>query len=294
MRILKTVILMIVSVLIGLSCLTVTSLAVSPVIPSLPLEEVEIPIETLIAQKAPKEKVEEQYRMFSVDRPETFAYDPSRYLLIYNASHDFWKTLPSTSYEDLVAGLAHPYPDVYIPFYGDGDTADRVIGSAKLAHDSMAKDWSLRVSIHNVPSQSFKDKTVVDPYEYITDYLAQSEKAPQQVFLLCHFGSTHDGHETVAVLRFETETVILDISNSAHVDGQEEKIVPTAYTVEEFRALRLAAEESTDGTSDGGQTPSQGDAQKGTEAIWLILVFALVVVSGVVAFVVIRKRRAKE
>jgi len=292
MRILKTVILMIVSVLIGLSCLTVTSLAVSPVIPSLPLEEVEIPIETLIAQKAPKEKVEEQYRMFSVDRPETFAYDPSRYLLIYNASHDFWKTLPSTSYEDLVAGLAHPYPDVYIPYYGDGDTADRVIGSAKLVHDSMAKDWSLRVSIHNVPSQAFKDKTVVDPYEYIIDYLAQSEKAPQQVFLLRHFSSYAEGQEIVAVLKFETDTVILDVSNSAHVEGQEETIIPTAYTVEEFRTLRLAAEEDIYGHSGIEEEHTQVFGRNMIELLWPIALAGLVVVLGV-AFVLIKKRRAK-
>jgi hypothetical protein len=208
-------------------------------------------IEALIQREAPEEKVKRRYSMFSIDKPKEFTYDPSVYILEYNVSANYWKEIESFDYQGLTRGLSGAIPSVYIPLFAEitnlnGKSSERVIGYVKLYYDGFSQGYEFLISLCNTSDDDFKNKITCSFIEEVFDYSEQSRITQQEVFLLRHSTSLTDGQETVAVLHSEAETIIFDMSNSAHIDVEGDQYLPKAYSIEEFRALRLDAEKLYD------------------------------------------------
>ena len=255
-------------------------------------------IESILNNKVTKEIVSERYSMFSVEKPEEYTFDISVYLIEYNVSTDYWNNVGKMNYEGLTEALDYTYPTIYVPLFGDiatsdGEIINRVIGHIKLSYDWTNNDYKLGMSLYNLADNEFKDKENVWFYEKIVDYIDRSKTAVQQVFLIRYPSSLSDGHEKVAVIRTAESTVILDVSNSLNVNMESRQ--DTAYTISEYRTLRMGVEKNlykaTDGWNDnpiGGNvdlSPSEEDSHVGELGL-VILVFLVV---GLIAFLIFKK-----
>ena len=272
------------------------------VFPSNTIGEPRIHLESLLSDKVTKEIVDDRYRMFSVEKPEAYTFDTSTYLVEYNVSTEYWSNVSNLSYEGLTEAIDYSYPTIYIPLFGDiadskGNTQNRVIGHIKLSYDVSADDYKLGMSLYNLADDDYKDKKNVWFYEKIEDYLSQSENVAEQVFLIRYPSSLSDGHEKIAVIQTEDRTVILDVSNSLniHTDKAESGQAP-AYTISEYRALRMEIEKELYQTAIGGDKNSVGESSylnqdekqdNNGEWMWCLLIVAFSV--GIVTFLLLRK-----
>ena len=100
------------------------------------------------------------------------------------------------------------------------------------------------MALYNLSSENYKDKKVVGSYENVMNYIVQTETREEQIFLIRYPTSFSDDMETVAVLQSETGTEILDISNTCKIPTYHKTDPPVAYSIEEYRTLRMKVEET--------------------------------------------------
>ena len=228
------------------------------------IAEPAVNIQNIIQEKVTKEIVDARYRIFSAEKPDEYTYDPTVYLVEYNVSTDYWNRVETLDYQGLCNAIDHNYPTIYIPLFADladtsGKLHNRVIGHIKLSYNWSKKDYSLGMSLYNLSSDEFKDRENIWFYEEISEYLAQSKKSAQQVFLIRYPTSLSDGHEKIAVIKTDDATVILDVSNSLKIDSTEMRNGRAkAYTLDQYRTSRMEIEKTLYQASDGWESNPAG------------------------------------
>lgn len=150
------------------------------------------------------------------------------------------------------------------------------------------------MSLYNLADNDFRDKKNVWFYEEIADYINQSRTKAQQVFLIRYPSSLSDGHEKVAVIQTVDNVVILDVSNSLNINMESRQ--DSAYTVSEYRALRMEVEKNLYKTANGWDDNPVGgnvDLSPGEENThvgeWGLNILIVSVV-GLIAFLIFKKR----
>jgi len=242
-----------ISVLFICSCfsyLALTALAEGEVteepsakIPSNPLAEPVFDIENVIKEKITEEIIRERYNMFSAGQPEEYTVGTSAYLLEYNVSSDYWESITAFDYEGLTEKIDYRYPTVYIPVFGDiadskGIVHNRVIGYIKLYYNPTENDYRFNTALYNLKSSNYKDKLINPIYEDIANYLEQNKVDARQVFLIRNAGSFTNEQGKVAVIQTQTDTVILDVTNTLQTDPDiKVPDIPKAYSISNYRTL---------------------------------------------------------
>jgi hypothetical protein len=232
------------------------SFAVYPQLPSAPINGDRVDVDKLVSELVSYEKIDELYSvgMDANNRPESYTFDLSVYILKYNVSSDYWDNVSSCGYDGLTSELDSEKPTVLIPLFGeienaDGAMVERVVGYAKLVYGK--SEYSLSFDGASLKSNegNYSGLRYSNFYEVIAEYVAENGIEVKQIILLCHSTSRYFGHDTVAVVKTETEEFILDFSNSSGKNLSEENGYnygilgkPTAYSIEDFRALRIAHE----------------------------------------------------
>ena len=214
-----------------------------------PIAELEFDIEELINEQLTESKIESYAKNVKrMDETVVCTYDKSKYLLEYTVSKEFWNNVTSFDYQCLTENAGSDYPTIYVPFFGDiadseGNISNREIGYVKLSYNWIEKKYRSNSVILNLPSQAFKDKIQVGFYEKITDYIEQNNINATQAFLIRYPYSHSGSHEMIAVIQTEEDTIILDMYDTCCLTMDMDD--PTiAYSVEEYRALRLEAEKT--------------------------------------------------
>ncbi len=237
-------------------CLATPSFADPIQLPSAPVKGDRSDIDKLISELVSYEKLNELYFVGreADGRPESYTFDPSVYILKYNVSSDYWDNVSSCGYDGLTSELDSEKPTVLIPLYGetenvDGATVERVVGYAKLIYGKRGYSLAFEGASLDSGEENYSGLRYSNFYEVITEYVAENGIEIKQIILLCHSSSRYFGHDTVAVIKTETEEFILDFSNSSGKNLSEENGYnygilgkPTAYSIEDFRALRIAHE----------------------------------------------------
>jgi hypothetical protein len=232
------------------------SFAVYPQLPSAPINGDRVDVDKLVSELVSYEKIDELYSvgMDANNRPESYTFDPSVYILKYNVSSDYWDNVSSCGYDGLTSEFDSKKPTVLIPLYGetenvDGATVERVVGYAKLIYGKGGYSLAFEGASLDSGEENYSGLRYSNFYEVITEYVAENGIEVKQIILLCHSSSRSIGHATVAAIKTETEEFILDFSNSSGKNRSEENGYnygilgkPTAYSIEEFRALRIARE----------------------------------------------------
>ncbi len=217
-------------------------------LPSEFLRKPAMDMDEVIKKEVTEERANERYD------PEKYSYDTSTYLVEYSVSEDYWNRVKTLDYKGLTEAIDADYPVVYIPVFGDiedtnGRTHNRVVGYFRLQYsrslNEKAFSYKMTSAQYNLTSTDFKDKRVVGIYEAISFYLTRTDTKAEQVFLIKYPSSVTNEQETVAVIKTETDTVILDTSNSLHIGND---IIPsdelTAYSVSEYSERRKEVEKT--------------------------------------------------
>ncbi len=220
----------------------------SEILPSEFLSKPSMDMEDVIKKVVTEERANELYD------PEKYSYDTSTYLVEYSVSEDYWRRVKSLDYSGLTEAIDADYPVVYIPVFGDiedtnGRVYNRVVGYFRLQYsrslNEKAFSYKMTSAQYNLTSTDFKDKRVVGIYEDISFYLTRTDTKAEQVFLIKYPSSVTDEQETVAVIKTQTDTVILDTSNSLHIGND---IIPSdelpAYSVSEYSERRKEVEKT--------------------------------------------------
>lgn len=236
-------------------CLATPSFAAPIQLPSAPVKGDRSDIDELISELVSYEKIDELY---FPDGTVDYRYDPSVYILEYSVNSRYWKNVSEYDYNGLAEWVESKRPKVYIPLYGninngDGTSSARVVGYAELSYVNKSRGYELFVECigfsnddqNNDPSK----RRYINFYDIIVDYVDENDIAVEQIVLIRGSGSRNTGHDTVALMKTDTEELILDFSDSVGKNLQVENGLhygilgkPTAYSIEEFRALRIARE----------------------------------------------------
>ncbi len=290
--------------------------------PSKAIAEPVFDIDTLIKEKLTESVIEEIKDSSFWQWPENLEYDSSVYLVEYFLVDEYWSLVKTFDYEGLIEPIYTEYPNIYVPVFADvagaskGEIQNRVIGYFLLRFDPMKNDYSVQMGSYYPNSKStpryisrFTNSSYLGTYEAISYYLAQNEIKTEQVFLLKHGNSLNHGDETVAVVKTNTDTFILDFSDSLQQESKNdisEKVA--AYSVSEYRTLRMKLEnekglyQTVSGWENvryGGNVDGQQDNHKNTwNNITYILVaipLALVIVAvfAIVVWLLVEKRRKR-
>ncbi|MBQ9692365.1 MAG: hypothetical protein IJV70_04330 [Clostridia bacterium] len=218
---------------------------------SKPITELEFDIEELINELLTEYQLESLTKNVKrMDETVVCTYDKSKYLLGYIVTEDFWNNVTDISfdYQCLTENSSYAIPTIYVPFWGDiadseGNISNRQIGYIELEYEMIDEKYSSHFSISNFTSQAFKDKTYIGFYEEITDYIEQNNINATQTFLILYPYTHSNNREMIAVIQTEEDTIILDMYDTCHLTTSVND--PTiAYSVEEYRALRMEAEKT--------------------------------------------------
>ena len=230
------------------SC-SMSSFAKSPErIVSKPIGDPAIDIGAIIADLVTKEIVDDYYGAGTIDMPEHYTIDTSIYLLEYRVSEDYWNKVTSFDYNGLVENIDPKYPTIYIPVFGNitdlsGNTSNRVIAFVKLYYNGSCYKFTMAKYV--IYFDTFINEEIVGTYEDIANYIKQSQTQAKQVFLIRYTSSFSENHDQIAVIQSENDTVILDISNTCKIETVEyNSYKPIAYSVEEYRSLRMEVEKT--------------------------------------------------
>lgn len=271
---------------------------------SLPIAEPAMDIETVINDTITDALVKERYETFALEKPENYTFDTSVYILEYNVSTDYWGEVTSFDYNGLTEKIDYNYPTIYIPLFGDIENSDgvisnRVIGSIKVYYNWMKNDYKFNMMLHNLESENYKNRINEDFYEKITDYISQNDIAAQQTFLIRYPSSLSFNQEVIAVIQSETDVVILDMFDTCRIQTESTVFQTIAYSVEEYRSLRMEAEKTIYQKAEDWETNpaggianvSQDKAVKGL--LFDVLPYALLVVVlvGAIFAVILIKRK---
>lgn len=269
---------------------------------SKPIAEPAINIEAMISEKVTEARVSEYYG-FTTDTPEHYTYDTSVYLLEYSVSTDYWSNVQSLDYRGLTEAIYSAYPTVYIPLFGDIEDSNdvvsqRVIGYIKLRNDGGTNDYVFSMGIYNLPSEDYINKKTRVIYESIADYINQNKVDVQQVFLIRYPNSLSDSLEKIAVIQTDNDTIILDVSNSLHLENDNTTdSLYTAYSIAEYRERRMELEKDLYGPSNGwannpaGGNVSQNNSKPRILTFLPYIIVILIIILTVVVVFAIRKLR---
>ena len=274
---------------------------------SSPIGTPEVDIVSLIREKVTKERVDSQYALYSpgtIGLPSVCRFDPAVYVLQYSVSTSFWSNVTEANYTGITEGVKQSYPTVYVPLFGaisdsSGVSHTRVIGHVKLSYDWKDREYDFGLSLYGFSTSNYRDGEMRS-FEKLLNYLEKSEHNAEQVFLLRHPNAHSDFMETVAVVKTDSDTVILDLSDSLHLTSST-SVPAVAYSVEEFRTRRLEAEKelyknagSWENVQFGG-SGSSGQSRSDTVRQWLpyVLIGGLVLCAGVTVLI-LRKGRANK
>ncbi len=241
-----------------------------------PLGEPVMNIEDVINRKATKAHMEERYDMFDDSmKPEKYSFDTSIYLFEYHVSVDYWDAVESLDYDGLTAAIDYRYPTIYIPYFGEvadteGNIETRVFGHAKLSYGWLEKDYRLSTTQYNIADENYKAKKDVWFYEAIINYLSKNKAEAKQIFMIKYPSSLAEGHEMIAVIQTETDTTILDVSNTLCLEEKDGFYPATAYSISEYRTKRMELEKELYQTVDaleniqygGNINPNQSNEDK--------------------------------
>ena len=215
-------------------------------LPSIPIGEPKINIEKIFEEKLIKERIEKDVNILCrKDNLTNFTYEPSMYLLDYAVSVDFWDNNIS-NYYDMIQNIDYNYPTIFVPILSvmtdsHGNASNREIGYIKLYYDCFENDYRHIVGIYNITSDDFTETRPSGFFESVTDYLVENRINAQQVFLIRYPSSLSNGQEVVAVIHSDSDTIMLDISNTCR-NNKDWQDNPRAYSIKNYRTLRVKAE----------------------------------------------------
>lgn len=277
-------------------------------IPSEFIAKPTLDIDTVIKNTLTKERVETYDNLLVKNSPNEYTYDTSLYLVEYSVSENYWSEVRSLDYNGITEVLYTDYPTIYIPIFAKisdtkGDLHNRAVGYIKFEYSSTRNDdlmYHSFLAIENLASENFKDKKQVGAYEEILYYLERSKTTPEQVFLIKYPSSLSDELEKVAVIKTETDTVILDISDSLHTSSEtknSDELI--AYSISEYSSLRKEVEKELYKTADSLENVRYGgtvNADENNEFKYLphIVIPGIVlttVIAGTIIWFVFKKRR---
>ena len=231
------------------------------VIPSNPIGEPKFDIPSMIQRVVTEELVRERYEIYRTEKPKNYRYDQSFYLIEHGVSKEYWEEMSEMSYQGLTEKSDNfdcNYPTVYIPIFGDvpdekGALQNRFIGYIRLHYNSFAKDYLFQLVLYSIADPDFKEKKNIWFYDDIVDYLSQNNVVAQQIFLIRHPLSMRESEGRVAVVQTNDGNVtILDVSNTLQLDDSK-KTANIAYTIQEYRSLRLNVEKELYQAGDGAE-----------------------------------------
>ena len=273
--------------------------------PSNVIDESKVDIPSLISEKVTKEQVDKLYDFYfsKLGLPEIYYLDPDIYVLEYYASRSYWSGISEMNYKGLTENWStvSAYPTIYIPLIGvisdtQGEPHNRVIGYVKLSYDWINEEYSCSPVLYTYSADNYKDGQS-RPFEALLNYLTQSKTVAEQVFLLRHQNSLSDFTETIAVIKTEDDTVILDISDSLHLTSSVDDPA-VAYTIEEYRMRRLEVEKELYKTVDrwedvqyggSGASSNQNQSKNSTEK-WVAGILCVSLAAGIITFGLMKKR----
>lgn len=274
--------------------------------PSNLIDESKIDVSSLIREKATKERIDKLYNLSSskLGLPKSYRLDPDVYVLEYFVSQPFWNGVKEMNYKGLTETWSNvsAYPTIYVPLFGEiadsqGEPHNRVIGHVKLSYDWIDKEYGCSPVLYGFSASNYKDGQPRS-FEALFNYFTQSKIVAEQVFLIRHSNSFSDFMETVAVIKTENDTVILDISDSLHLTSSMDDPA-VAYSIEEYRTRRLEVEKELYKTVDswedvpfGGSGSSNPNASQNNVGKWVpYVIFGILAVGGVAfAWVQVRKK----
>lgn len=264
------------------------------ILPSEFIAEPKLDIETIIKNKVTEERVNESYKMSSLDMPEKFTYDTSIYLVEYSVSTDYWDDVKTWDYKGLTDALYTDYPTIYIPLFADvadtnGNMHTRVIAYIKLYYNWLKSDYSFIMSTHQVTSEDYKNKKNAGFYENISFYLEENEIDAQQVFLIKYPSSLSTGKETITVIQTESDTLILDLDNTLYVDNDDKMSDRSVvYSISEYKPLRQQVEKEM---YKNIITLDDQDNEKNNWVVFLVCGLVIAVILGIIIYFVVKKKR---
>mgnify|MGYP004613048903 FL=1 len=240
----------ILAIIMIINCIVMFSISsqadFSSKLPSIPIGEPKINIEKIFEEKLIKERIEKDVNILCrKDNLTNFTYEPSMYLLEYGVSIDFWNNNIS-NYYDMIQNIDYNYPTIFVPILSvmtdsHGNASNREIGYIKLYYDCFENDYRHIVGIYNITSDDFTETRPSGFFESVTDYLVENRINAQQVFLIEYPSSLTDGQEVVAVIHSNSDTIMLDISNTCR-NNKDWQDNPRAYSIKDYRTLRVKAE----------------------------------------------------
>lgn len=265
-----------------------------------------IDVEDIIDRLVTDELVSERYNMFHVEKPEHYTFDRSIFILEYYLGMDYWGRVKSFDYKGMTSCIDYRYPTIYIPLFGDiadsqGNLSNRSFGHIKLSYNVVKDEYRFDMVLYNL-SQAFRDKERMRFYEELTEYLNKTDTNADQVCLLRYVSSLSLNHEVVALIQSEQNTVILDISNSCRIQTDKDtQLSPVAYSIEEYRTLRMKVEKDIYDTAAGWENnPAGGNAaipentrDAHNPAVWWISIAGTIGVM-IICVVVVKKQRVRK
>lgn len=258
-------------------------------------------INEIIESTATPETIDTYYQMFN-GLPEDYYVDPSLFIVEYNVTTDYWSKVKETDYKGLTECLSTDYPTVYIPVFANientsGELFRRVIGHCSIKYDSLDKKYAFNMTFANIETEEFKNKESVWNYEMITEYISNKGISPKQIFMICYPSSFNDLSERVAIIQKENDDIVLlDVSDSCHLNTNP-IIKAVEYTsVDEYRTLRMEAEKELyksydlDNWTSGGYGVSDDNNQI-TITVLMICIIVLCVAALVAILTVLKKKK---
>ncbi len=245
----KTVFNLVLSAIVCLLVISITGVVCSGAVYDVPSKSINnsVDVQSVIHEVLTEEEIAESYsRMDTRYCPENYAVDIDKYVIEYGVSTTFWENAKWTDYQGF-AETVDSTPTVYVPVLaeipdGQGQVRERVIGHCKVYYDFFKNGYIMTMVIKNTTAPGFAEGEIVHFYEEIGNYLNSNNLDADQVVIIRYPNSYNDFSEKVAFIICGEEIVVFDFSNSLHLDNKE--IRKKAYSVDEYRELRLNVEES--------------------------------------------------
>ena len=196
--------------------------------------------------------------------------DKDRFILEYNVPTTYWENVKSANYKCLTEQL-NEYPSIYVPVLAniviDDEQSTRVVGHYKLYYDFALQHYATMLSLMNSTSQSFISGDNIHFYEIIGDYIDKNTREANQAIIIRYPDSLNDYMEKIAIVfNDDNDPVILDFSNSLHLDAYQQK--NSYYSVNEYKELRMKVEKeiynsytSVDNMMSGGRAGSNNNSK---------------------------------
>ena len=152
---------------------------------------------------------------------------------------------------------------------------------------TIEEKYSSHFSVSNLAS--IKNKMYVGFYEEIADYIEQNNINATQTFLILYPYTRSSNREMIAVIQTEEDTIILDMYDTCHLTTSTN--APTiAYSVEEYRALRMEAEKTLyQNATDLTKPDNNKDSNTIGVSLLIICICGGIAVLGAIGAFILRK-----